>query len=246
VVTSARIDSIDALPRARIVLCDLSPAPLLRIAGHRFPRSFRRLLESYRYGMAAFKVDWALASPIPWRSQECRRSGTVHVGGSFDDIAASEHEAWTGRAAERPFVLLSQPTLFDPGRAPDGRHIAWAYCHVPARSTVDMLGRIERQIERFAPGFRDCVLARAVATPADIEARNANFVGGDIGSGVVDLPQFFTRPTWRTYSTPLKGLYLCSAATPPGVGVHGRCGYYAAMRALRDLRRRSPTRQFTN
>jgi phytoene dehydrogenase-like protein len=235
VVTGSRIDSIDALPRARIVLCDLSPAPLLRIAGHRFPSSFRRLLESYRYGMAAFKVDWALSSPIPWQSPDCRRSGTVHVGGSFDAIAASEHEAWTGRAAERPFVLLSQPTLFDPGRAPDHRHIAWAYCHVPARSTVDMLGRIERQIERFAPGFRDCVLARAVTTPADIEAQNANFVGGDIASGVVDLPQFFTRPTWRLYSTPLKGLYVCSAATPPGVGVHGMCGYYAARRALRDL-----------
>jgi phytoene dehydrogenase-like protein len=234
VVTGARIENVDTLPPARMVLCDLSPGPLLRIAGHRFPAGYRRLLETYRYGVAAFKMDWALSAPIPWTSPDCRRAGTVHLGGSLAEIAAAEDDAWSGRTPERPFVLLSQPTLFDASRAPAGRHVAWAYCHVPARSTVDMVGRIERQIERFAPGFSDCVLARAVATPADIEAQNANFVGGDIASGLVDLPQFFMRPTWRTYSTPLKGLYICSAATPPGVGVHGMCGYYAAKRALRE------------
>jgi phytoene dehydrogenase-like protein len=216
-------------------MCDLSPKPLLRIAGHTFPAAYRRKLERYRYGVGAFKVDWALSSAIPWTNDGCRRAGTLHLGGTLDEIAASERAAWDGRAADRPFVLLSQPTLFDPSRAPSGRHIAWGYCHVPSGSTVDMLDRIERQIERFAPGFRDCVLARSVTTPADLEAHNANYVGGDIGSGVVDLRQFFTRPTWRNYATPVKGLYICSAATPPGVGVHGMCGYWAALRALADL-----------
>jgi phytoene dehydrogenase-like protein len=232
IVTDARVDSIDKIPAAKIVLCDLSPRPLLRIAGHRLPLTYRTKLERYRYGMGVFKVDWALSSPIPWSAAGCRRAGTVHLGGSLDEIAASEQEAWNGRASDRPFVLLSQPTVVDPSRAPAGQHIAWAYCHVPSRSTVDMLDRIERQIERFAPGFRDCVLARSVRKPADIEADNPNFVGGDIAAGVTDLRQFFTRPTWRNYETPIRGLYLCSASTPPGVGVHGMCGYYAARLAL--------------
>lgn len=237
VFTGVPVKSLDDVGEARAVLCDLSPRPLLRIAGHRFPASYRRALERYRYGMGAYKVDWALDAPIPWRNAECATAGTVHVGGTLAEIAASEHDAWQGRSSERPFVLLSQPTLFDPSRAPAGKHIAWTYCHVPHGSTENMLPRIEQQIERFAPGFRERVLARAVMTPADLERRNPNYVGGDIGSGVTDMRQFFTRPTWRTYSTPVRGLYLCSAATPPGVGVHGMCGYFAAQRALREVLR---------
>ena len=237
IVTGVTVRSIDELPPARVVLCDLSPGPLLRVAGHLFPRWYRQQLERYRYGMGAFKVDWALDAPIPWKAAGCDRAATVHLGGTLEEIALSEQEAWTGRHAERPFVLVAQPTLFDASRAPRDRHTAWTYCHVPRGSTVDMLSRIEQQIERYAPGFRDRVLARAVAGPADIERRNANMVGGDIGSGVTDLGQLFTRPTWRTYSTPVRGLYICSASTPPGVGVHGMCGYFAASRALDDVLR---------
>ena len=237
VVTGMRVASIDDLPPARAILCDLSPKPLLRIAGHRFPAWYRRKLERYRYGMGAFKVDWALDAPIPWRSSQCAQAGTVHLGGTLEEISRSEREAWEGRVTERPFVLLAQPTLFDPSRAPAGRHVAWTYCHVPHGSEADMLPRIEQQIERFAPGFRDRVLARAVMRPADIERHNANLVGGDIGSGVTDVWQLFTRPTWRSYSTPVRGVYLCSAATPPGVGVHGMCGYFAARRALDEVLR---------
>jgi phytoene dehydrogenase-like protein len=237
IVTRTRIDSIDALSSASVIMCDLSPRPLLRIAGHRFPANYRRKLERYRYGLGAFKVDWALDGPIPWRSEACRRAGTVHLGATLREIATSERDSWDGRSAERPFVLLSQPTVVDASRAPAGRHVAWTYCHVPPASAVDMLPRIERQIERFAPGFRDRVLARSVMPPADIERHNENFVGGDIASGVVDLWQLFTRPTWRNYSTPIPGLYLCSASTPPGVGVHGMCGYHAAQRALHEVLR---------
>jgi phytoene dehydrogenase-like protein len=237
IVTGQPVTSVDQLPPSRAILCDLSPKPLLRIAGHRFPAWYRRKLERYRYGMAAFKVDWALDGPIPWRATECAQAGTVHLGATMDEIARSELDAWQGRIADPPFVLLAQPTLFDPSRAPSGRHTVWTYCHVPHRSEADMLPRIERQIERFAPGFRDRVLARAVMRPADFEQHNPNLVGGDIGAGVTDLRQLFTRPTWRTYSTPVKGLYLCSAATPPGGGVHGMCGYFAAQRALREVLR---------
>jgi len=235
VLTGTRVTDVDRLPRAKIVMCDLSPKPLLQIAGHRFPAAYRRKLERYRYGMGVFKVDWALAEPIPWTSSECRNAGTLHLGGRSTEIAASEQTTWDGQIPDRPFVLLSQPTIFDPSRAPAGRHVAWGYCHVPRASTVDMLDRIERQIERFAPGFRERVLARAVTTPAQLEANNANLVGGDISAGVMDLAQIFTRPTWRNYKTPVKGLYICSASTPPGVGVHGMCGYHAATLALRQL-----------
>jgi phytoene dehydrogenase-like protein len=235
IVTGAPIASIDELPPAKAVLCDLSPGPLLQVAGHRFPARFRRALERYRYGMGAYKVDWALSAPIPWRNPACARAVTVHIGGTLPEIAASERDAWSGRASERPFVLLAQPTLFDERRAPAGRHVAWTYCHVPRGSDVDMLPRIEQQIERFAPGFRERVLARSVMRPADLERYNANYVGGDIAAGAVDLGQLFTRPTWRTYGTPVRGLYVCSAATPPGVGVHGMCGYFAARRALDEV-----------
>jgi phytoene dehydrogenase-like protein len=237
IVTGHAVTSLDELPRARAVLCDLSPKPFLRIAGHRLPARFRRALERYRYGMGAFKVDWALDAPIPWRAAECADAGTVHLGATLDEIARSECDAWEGRISERPFVLLTQPTLFDPSRAPLGRHTAWAYCHVPNGSDADMLEPIERQVERFAPGFRDRILARSIRRPADFERANPNLAGGDIGAGAADVWQLFTRPTWRTYSTPVRGLYLCSAATPPGVGVHGMCGYFAATRALREVLR---------
>jgi len=233
--TSSPVDSIDGLPPARAILCDLSPKPLLRIAGHRFPLSYRRKLERYRYGMGICKVDWALDAPIPWRSHDCTQAGTVHVGGTFEEIARSELDAWNGVHSERPFTLLVQPTLFDPSRAPSGKHIAWAYCHVPRGSTVDMVPRIEQQIERFAPGFRDRILQRHVMLPADVERYNVNYVGGDIAAGAADVTQFFNRPTWTTYTTPVQGLFICSAATPPGVGVHGMCGYFAAQRALRSV-----------
>jgi len=233
VITSSRVDNVDDLPRARAVLFDLSPRPLLRIAGHRFPEPFRRALERYRYGMAAFKVDWALDAPIPWRDPRVAEAGTVHVGGTLAEIAASERDTWNGRHPERPFVLLAQPTLFDPTRAPAGRHVAWGYCHVPRGSTIDMLPRIEAQIERFAPGFRDRILARHVTTPAGFERRNPNLVGGDIGMGVMDWRQLFARPTRRLYRTPAPDLYICSASTPPGMGVHGMCGHLAAQAALR-------------
>ena len=237
IVTGADVKSIDELPAARAILCDLSPRPLLRIAGHRFPAWYRRKLERYRYGMGAFKVDWALDGPIPWRADDCAQAGTVHLGGTIEEIARGERGVWEGRPSERPFVLLAQPSGFDRSRAPGGGHTAWTYCHVPNGSAADMLPQIEQQIERFAPGFRRRVLARAVIRPADLERHNANFAGGDISAGVTDLWQLFTRPTWRTYSTPVRGLYLCSAATPPGPGVHGMCGYFAARRALAEVLR---------
>jgi phytoene dehydrogenase-like protein len=234
VVTGTRIKSLRDLPPAGGTLFDLSPRPFLKIAGERLPARYRSWLERYRYGMGTFKVDWALDGPIPWRAAECRHAGTIHLGGTLEEIARSERDAWRGRATERPFVLLVQPTLIDPTRAPTGRHIAWAYCHVPHGSTTDMLSRIEDQIERFAPGFRDRVLARAIRNPAAIECDNPNFAGGDIAAGVNDLRQLIVRSIWLRYSTPLKGVYLCSAATPPGVSVHGMCGYFAARRALAE------------
>ena len=234
VIPDSRVTSLDQLPPARAVLCDLSPQPFLKIAGARLPPSYRRKLERYRYGMGVFKVDWALDGPIPWRAAECAKASTVHLCGTLTELMAGEQQVWAGRIPERPYVLLVQPTLFDPTRAPAGKHTVWAYCHVPGGCTVDMLPRIEDQIERFAPGFRDRILARSVMSPAQLEQHNANYVGGDIGAGVADLRQFFTRPTWHTYSTPLRGVYRCSAATPPGVGVHGMCGYFAAQRALAD------------
>ncbi|HKB14125.1 MAG TPA: NAD(P)/FAD-dependent oxidoreductase [Vicinamibacterales bacterium] len=235
IAVGQRVISIDDLPPARAVLCDLSPRPLLQIAGHRFPDWYRQQLEAYRYAGGVFKVDYALETPIPWRAAACGRAGTVHLGGTLEEIARGEREAFEGRAPERPFVLLTQPSVFDPTRAPADRQTAWAYCHVPHGSSEDMLPRIEQQIERFAPGFRDRVLARSVLRPADIERHNANLVGGDIGAGLSDLRQLFLRPTRMMYSTPVRGLYICSASTPPGVGVHGMCGYHAAERALSEV-----------
>ncbi len=232
--TNARVDSIDDLPPARQILCDITPRQLLRIAGHQLPASFRRRLERYRYGLAAYKLDYALSAPVPWKAKECARAATIHLGGTLAEIAASESAASEGRHHEKPYVLVVQPSLFDDTRAPRGQHTLWAYCHVPNGSTFDMTGRIENQIERFAPGFRNLILARNVLSPAALEKHNANLVGGDINGGAQDLPQLFLRPTSRLYKTPRKGLYLCSASTPPGGGVHGMCGYFAAQAALGD------------
>ena len=230
-----RVDNIDDLGPRRLTMCDLTPRQLISIAGHRLPSGYRRSLERYRYGVGVFKVDWALDGPIPWKAPDCARTATVHLGGTLEEVAAAELAPWEGRTAERPFVLLTQPSLFDPTRAPAGKHTAWGYCHVPNGSTLDMTDRIESQVERFAPGFRDLILARHVMTPAWVEQHNANLVGGDINGGVLDLSQTVFRPTRRLYSTPVKGLYICSSATPPGGGVHGMCGYHAARRALNDL-----------
>jgi phytoene dehydrogenase-like protein len=235
IVTGAPVANIDDLPKARVILCDLSPRPLLRIAGHVLPAAYRRKLERYRYGNAVFKVDWALDGPIPWRDPQVARAATVHLGGTLAEIAAAEQEVWDAKISERPFVLLAQHTLFDPSRAPAGKHTVWAYCHVPRGCTVDMTSIVERQIERFAPGFRDRILARHTIAPADFERRNPNLAGGDIAMGVTDLRQMLVRPTLSWYRTQRHGLYICSASTPPGVGVHGMCGYHAAMAAVRDV-----------
>ena len=234
-ITGTPIDSLDALPAARAVLLDVTPRQLLAIAGKRLPGRYRRSLERYRYGPAAFKVDWALDGAIPWRASSCARAATVHVCGTLAEIAAAERAAWQGGHTGRPFVLVAQQSLFDPTRAPPGKHVAWGYCHVPNGSTYDMTESIERQIERFAPGFRERVLARSILPPAALEHYNPNYVGGDINGGVQDLWQLFTRPTLRLvpYATPVHGLYICSSSTPPGGGVHGLCGYYAARAALR-------------
>jgi phytoene dehydrogenase-like protein len=218
---------------ARVVLLDVSPRQFASIAGERLPSMYARVLRNFRYGEGAFKVDWALSQSVPWRNPEVARSATCHIGGSFEEICTAEREPWFGRVAESPFLIAAQPSLFDPTRAPTGKHTLWGYCHVPNGSTVDMLDRMERQIERFAPGFRDCILARHVFTPRDLELYNANLVGGDIAVGSQDLLQLLIRPNLRYWSTPLRNVYLCSASTPPGAGVHGMCGYFAAALAMK-------------
>jgi len=230
------VESLDVLAGFDAALCDVSPHQLLQMAGKHFTPAYRRSLARYRRGPGAFKVDYALAQPIPWRAAECARAATVHLGGTLEEIAASESAMRRGLHAERPFVLLAQPTLFDPSRAPQGRHIAWAYCHVPNGSEFDMLPRLEAQIERFAPGFRDCVLARGVLTPTGLESMDANLMGGDIVGGASDWRQLLFRPTWRQYATSDARIYICSSSTPPGGGVHGMCGYNAASLALSRLR----------
>jgi phytoene dehydrogenase-like protein len=237
IVTGWRVRSLDELPIARVVLCDVVPRELLRFAGEKLSNRYRRAMERFRYGPAAFKLDWALSGPIPWRAAACRRAGTVHVGGTFDEIADAERASWHGQVPERPFILLAQPSLFDATRAPQGKHTAWAYAHVPHGSTVDMTEHIENQIERFAQGFRDLILARHVFSPADFERHNPNLIGGSITGGVPDFRQIIARPALRLnpYSTSRRGLYLCSASTPPGAGVHGLCGYFAAKSALRAV-----------
>ena len=235
IVTGAPVQSLAELPQAKAVICDLTPRQLLRIAGDRLPPRYRRRLERFRYGPGVFKIDWALSAPIPWRNAGCARAGTVHLGGTFDELADAERAPWDGRHATRPYVLLVQQTPWDATRAPAGRHTAWAYCHVPNGSSVDMTGPIEDQVERYAPGFRDVVLARHTMNTVQMEQHNPNLVGGDDTGGANVLSQLFARPVARLnpYATPVKGLYLCSASTPPGGGVHGMCGYWAARAALR-------------
>lgn len=234
IVTGTTVRRLADIPPARAVLLDLTPRQLLALAGDELPPRYRRALARYRYGPGVFKMDWALAGPVPWRASDAARAGTLHLAGSVGEITAATAAPWRGVTAERPLVLFAQPTLFDPTRAPAGKHIAWAYCHVPHGSSIDMTAAIEKQVERFAPGFRDVVLARRARGPAALEQHNPNLVGGDINGGVQDLRQLFTRPVARLvpYRTPLRGVYLCSASTPPGGGVHGMCGYHAAHAAL--------------
>ena len=237
--TGRRVTSLADLPRARVTLFDLDPAQVAAIAGERLPGGYRRRLRRFRHGPAAFKVDLAIDGPIPWTAQELLRAGTVHLGGTLREIASGEAAVARGDHPERPYVLLAQQSLFDETRAPAGKHTVWAYCHVPAGSTVDMADRIEGQIERFAPGFRDRILARHVTTPADYARYNLNYVRGDISGGAHDGLQLFARPLLRPvpYTTPAPDLFICSASTPPGGGVHGMCGYHAAGAALRRLRK---------
>ena len=232
IITGYTVESLDQLPLVRNIFLEITPRQLLKIAGRRLPEYYNQKLRRYRYGMGVFKMDWALRQPVPWRSPECAKAGTLHLGGSFEEISDSERKAWQGTASDRPFVLLSQASLFDPSRAPAGTHTLWGYCHVPHGSTQNMADAIERQIERFAPGFRDCIRARSVMSPADLEKHNPNLIGGDISGGAPSLPQLFLRPTASFYRTPARGIYLCSSSTPPGGGVHGMCGYFAAEAAL--------------
>ena len=234
--TNRRVENIDDLPASQVILFDITPRQILKIAGHRLPAGYKKRLGNYKYGAGAFKMDFALSEPIPWKSKDCALAGTVHLGGTFDEVAQSEEAVWRGGVAEKPYVLLAQNSLFDSTRAPAGKHAAWAYCHVPNGSTLDMTTRIENQIERFAPGFRDCILAKSVMSPIDLEKYNANYIGGDIGGGANILSQLFTRPTARfnPHSMPAKGLYICSSSSPPGGGVHGMCGYHAAQTVLKS------------
>jgi phytoene dehydrogenase-like protein len=233
--TSSRVKSFSVLGDYDLILCDLTPRQLIAVGGEKLADGYKRRLEKFRYGPGAFKVDYALNAPIPWKAVDCSRAASVHLGGSFEEIAASEKAVRNGQHSERPFVLLAQPSLFDSSRAPAGKHTAWAYCHVPNGSKVNMLDRLENQIERFAPGFRECILARRVFSPADLESMDANLVGGDVGGGIMDIRQFLFRPTWRHYATSVRNIYICSASTPPGGGVHGMCGYNAAEMALSKL-----------
>jgi phytoene dehydrogenase-like protein len=236
--TNRRIDAQgfrEVAPAGTLTLCDVSPRQLVALAADRLPPATRRAYQRFKPGPGCFKIDYALNEPVPWRAADCRRAICLHLGGSFEQIAASEDAVAHGRHAERPYILIAQPTLFDPTRAPAGKHTLWAYCHVPNGSAVDMTARIENEIERFAPGFRDCILARHVSPPAELERMNANLLGGDISGGAMNLGQLIFRPTTHYYATGSPGLYLCSSSTPPGGAVHGMCGYHAAARALRQL-----------
>jgi len=236
--TGVEVTSLAELPRSAVTMLDVTPRQLLQLDDGRLPDAYRRSLTMFRYGPGTCKVDFALAGPVPWTAEACRRAGTLHLGGAYEEIASSEAEVAGGKHPDRPYVLVTQPSILDATRAPEGHHTLWAYCHVPAGSPVDMSGRIERQIERFAPGFSDLILARHVRTAAEAPADNPNLVGGDINGGSADLRQTLFRPNarWPAYRTPVEGLYLCSASTPPGGGVHGMCGEYAARTALRNPR----------
>ncbi|RWY53670.1 phytoene desaturase family protein [Mucilaginibacter gilvus] len=235
--TGVYVRSLDQLPSAHAVLFDISPKQLLQIAGHKLSAIYKWQLERYRYGMGVYKIDWALDDAIPFVAEGCRRAGTVHIGNTFEEIRASEQQTWDGIHPEKPFVLLAQQSLYDDSRAPAGKHTAWAYCHVPNGSTKNMTGAIESQIERFAPGFKERILAKHTMDTAQMEEYNPNYIGGDINGGVIDIRQLFTRPALRysPYKTSADGIYLCSASTPPGGGVHGMCGYWSAKKALKDV-----------
>lgn len=237
VQTNFYVTSLAQLPSAHAVLFDVTPKQLLQITGHKFSTLYKKQLERYRYGMGVFKIDWALSEPIPFRNKDCSKAGTVHLGNTFEEIASSEYQSAKGRHAEKPFILLAQQSLFDHTRAPLGKHTGWAYCHVPNGSDVDMTEVMERQVERFAPGFKDCILARSTMTSQQMEAYNPNYIGGDINGGIIDIGQLFTRPALRfsPYKTSAKGIYICSSSTPPGGGVHGMCGFHAAERVLKDF-----------
>jgi phytoene dehydrogenase-like protein len=239
IYTDVSVRSVEDVPRTRAVLFDVTPRQLLDIAGQHFTEGYNDALKRYRYGPGIFKVDFALDGPVPWEAEECRRAGTVHLGATLDEISAGEAAVARGEHPERPFILLAQQSLFDQTRAPEGKHTVWAYCHVPNGSTFDMTERIEAQIERFAPGFRDRILAKSVSGPADLEGQNANLVGVDVSGGYMDLRQLLARPMIRLnpYSTPAEGLYICSSSTPPGGSVHGLCGYFAARAALSRRKR---------
>lgn len=235
--TNRYISSLDQLPSARTILFDVTPKQLLTIAGHKFSSIYKWQLERYRYGMGVFKVDWALDDAIPFKAEEVRHAGTVHIGGTLQEIVKSEQLTASGQHPEKPFVLLAQQSVFDKSRAPEGKHTAWAYCHVPNGSHKDMTEIIEKQVERFAPGFRERIIARSTMNTRQLEKYNPNYIGGDINGGIIDLAQLFTRPALRRspYRTSAKGIYICSSSTPPGGGVHGMCGYHAAKRALKDV-----------
>ncbi|MBI2093967.1 MAG: NAD(P)/FAD-dependent oxidoreductase, partial [Candidatus Omnitrophica bacterium] len=239
------VTTLAELPAYAAVLCDVTPRQLLSLAADQLPAAYSRQLEHYRYGPGAFKIDWALNGPIPWKASGCARAATVHLGGAWQEIVAAEEQVWAGKIPEQPFVLLTQPTLFDGTRAPIGAHTAWAYCHVPHNASVDMTERIEAQVERFAAGFRQRILARHTFSPQALQRYNPNYIGGDINGGLQDFKQLYTRPLPRyvPYATPVPGLYLCSSSTPPGGGVHGLCGYHAAQAVLKKQSRfGSPTR----
>jgi phytoene dehydrogenase-like protein len=235
--TGFYVSSLAQLPSSKVILFDVSPKQLFQIAGQKFSSIYKWQLNRYRYGMGACKIDWALDAPIPFKAEECRRAGTVHLGNTYEEIEYTENLTWKGKHVNKPFVLLAQQSLFDSSRAPSGKHTAWAYCHVPNGSSKDMTDAIENQIERFAPGFRDVILAKNVFNSSDLEKYNPNYIGGDINGGAIDIGQLFTRPALRSspYRTSAKGIYICSASTPPGGGVHGMCGYHAANRALKDV-----------
>jgi phytoene dehydrogenase-like protein len=235
--TNTYIKALSQLPAAKTVLFDVTPKQLLEIAGHKLSALYTAQLKRYRYGMGVFKVDWALSEPIPFKFEGCKKAGTLHLGGTFNEIATSELQTSNGGHPDKPFVLLSQPSVFDNTRAPEGKHTAWAYCHVPNSSVKDMTKVIEQQVERFAPGFKDTILARHTFNTQQLQEHNPNYIGGDINGGLLDISQLFTRPALRVspYRTSVKNLYLCSSSTPPGAGVHGMCGYHAAKRALNDI-----------
>jgi phytoene dehydrogenase-like protein len=235
--TGLYVKSLAQLPSSKAILFDVTPKQLLQIAGHKFSSLYQWQLNKYRYGMGVFKIDWALDAPIPFKAEACNKAGTIHIGNTLEEITAGELQSSTGRIAQKPFVLLTQPSLFDTTRAPDGKHTAWAYCHVPNGSEADMTTIIENQVERFAPGFKERILAKHTMNTSQMETYNPNYIGGDINGGIIDIGQLFTRPALRysPYRTSAKGIYICSSSTPPGGGVHGMCGFNAAKRVLKDL-----------